>query len=226
MDNIITYGKNGDILWIRLYKHFQRKIRFESHRTFLQDCLANEVILKGFNLKWTLNLVSNGGGDNNIKNILNDTSEKLLKETLKVCELQILSIQENIRKQRETLAHKYNHAQLQTQENAWKNEMKSLQDKYTRNKTRKMKRETHKGSSISTNEYLTSHNNSETVCDNNNCDKSSTISIQKDDNCFFRCISSYLPNTEVYHENIRHEVTNTFSKNKEFYSQLKDRFRR
>jgi hypothetical protein len=33
-----------------------------------------------------------------IKNILNDTSEKLLKETLKVCKLQILSIQENIRK--------------------------------------------------------------------------------------------------------------------------------
>jgi hypothetical protein len=48
--------------------------------------LAKEVIPKGFNLKWTLNLGSNGGGDNNIKNILNDTSEKLLKETLKVCE--------------------------------------------------------------------------------------------------------------------------------------------
>jgi hypothetical protein len=46
--------------------------------------------------------------------------------------------QENIRKQREILAHKYNHAQLQTQENAWKTEMKSLQDKYTRNKTRKL----------------------------------------------------------------------------------------
>ena len=96
--------------------------------------------------------------------------------------------------------------------------MKSLQDKYIRNKTRKMTvLETHKGSSISTNEYLTSHNNSETVCD-----KSSTISIQKDGNCFFRCISSYLPNTEVYHENIRHEVTNTLSKNMEFYSQLID----
>jgi hypothetical protein len=39
---------------------------------------------------------------------------------------------------------------------------------------------------------------------------------------FFRCISSYLHNTEVYHENIRHEVTNTLSKNKEFYSQLID----
>ena len=44
---------------------------------------AKEVIPKGFNLKWTLNLGSNGGGDNNIKNILNDRSEKLLKETLK-----------------------------------------------------------------------------------------------------------------------------------------------
>lgn len=101
--------------------------------------------------------------------------------------------------------------------------MKSLQDKYTRNKTRKLTvLETHKRSSISTNECLTSHNNSETVCDNNNCDKSSTISMQKDGNCFFRCISSYLHNTEVYHENIRHEVTNTLSKNKEFYSQLID----
>jgi hypothetical protein len=26
----------------------------------------------------------------------------------------------------------------------------------------------------------------------------------------------------IYHENIRHEVTNTLSKNKEFYSQLID----
>ena len=127
------------------------------------------MIPKGFNLKWTLNLGSNGGGDNNIKNILNDTSEKLLKETLKVWELQILSIQENIRKQREILMHKYNHAQLQTQENGWMNEMKSLQDRYTRNKTRKLTvLEMHKRSSISTNECLTSHNNSETVCDNNN----------------------------------------------------------
>jgi hypothetical protein len=77
--------------------------------------------------------------------------------------------------------------------------------------------ETHKRRSISTNECLTSYSNSETVCDNNNCDKSSTISIQKDGNCFFRCISSFLHNTEVYHENIRHEVTNTLSNNKEFY---------
>jgi hypothetical protein len=128
------------------------------------------VIPKGLNLKWTLSLGSNGGGDNNIKNILNDKSEKLLTETLKVCELQMLSIQENIRKQREILAHKYNHAQLQTQENAWKNEMKSLQDKYTRNKTRKLIM--HTRSSISTNECLASNINSETVCDNNNCDKS------------------------------------------------------
>ena len=57
--------------------------------------------------------------------------------------------------------------------------MKSLQDKYARNKARKLTvLETHKRSSNSTNECLTSHNNSETVCDNNNCDKSSTISIQ------------------------------------------------
>jgi hypothetical protein len=63
------------------------------------------------------------------------------------------------------MLYKYNHAQLKTQENAWKNEMKSLQDKYTRNKTRKLTvLEAHKHRSISTNECLTSHNNSETVC--------------------------------------------------------------
>jgi hypothetical protein len=50
-------------------------------------------------------------------------------------------------------------------------EMKSLQDKYTRNKTRKLT--THKCSLISTNEFLTLHNNSETVCDNTNCDMGS-----------------------------------------------------
>ena len=68
--------------------------------------------------------------------------------------------------------------------------MKSLQDKYTRNKARKLTvLETHKRSSISTNECLTSHSNSETVCDNINCDKSSTISIQ------IRVITK-LPNSE------------------------------
>ena len=46
--------------------------------------------------------------------------------------------------------------------------------------------------------------------------------MQKDGNCFFRCISSYLHNTDVYHENIRHEVRNALSKNKDFYSQLID----
>jgi hypothetical protein len=86
------------------------------------------------------------------------------------------------------IPYKYNHAQLQTQENAWMNEMKSLQDKYTRNKTRKLTvLETHKRSSISTNECLTSHNNSETVCDNNNCDKSSTISHFVHP-CIFLCL--------------------------------------
>ena len=69
MDNNIAYGKNGDILWITLYKQHERRFRFESHRTFLQDCLTKEVTPKGFNLIWTLNSGSNGGGDNNIKNI-------------------------------------------------------------------------------------------------------------------------------------------------------------
>jgi hypothetical protein len=40
MDNNITYGSNGDILWIKLCKQHERTIGFESHRTFLQDCLA------------------------------------------------------------------------------------------------------------------------------------------------------------------------------------------
>ena len=47
-----------------------------------------------------------------LKNILNDKSEKLLTEILKVCELQMLSIQENIKKQREILEHMDNHAQF------------------------------------------------------------------------------------------------------------------
>jgi archaellum biogenesis ATPase FlaH len=78
-------------------------------------------------------------------NLIYSISPFLPKETLKVCELQIASIQENVRKQREILAHRYNHAQLQTQENTWMKEMKSLQNKYTRNKIRKLTvLETHK----------------------------------------------------------------------------------
>jgi hypothetical protein len=80
MDNNITYGKNWDILWIRLYKQHERKIRFESHPTFLQDCLLRKWFQKGFNLKWTLSLGSNGGGDNNINK---KTAAELREESIK-----------------------------------------------------------------------------------------------------------------------------------------------
>jgi hypothetical protein len=41
---------------------------------------ANEVIPKGFNLKWTLSLGSNGGGDNNINK---KTAAELREESIK-----------------------------------------------------------------------------------------------------------------------------------------------
>jgi len=53
-------------------------------------------------------------------------------------------------------------------------------------------------------------------------DKSTNISILKDGNCFFRCISEYLNDTQEEHEQIRQEVIDTLSANKRFYSQLID----
>ena len=51
-------------------------------------------------------------------------------------------------------------------------------------------------------------------------DKSTNISILKDGNCFFRCISEYLNDTQEEHEQIRQEVIDTLSANKQLYSQL------
>ena len=51
-------------------------------------------------------------------------------------------------------------------------------------------------------------------------DKSTNISILKDGNCFFRCISEYFNDTQEEHEQIRQEVIDTVSANKQFYSQL------
>jgi hypothetical protein len=56
---------------------------------------------------WILHLMSLNNGDNNIKNILNDTSEKLLNETLTFVNYKCYQPQENIRKQREILAHDF-----------------------------------------------------------------------------------------------------------------------
>ena len=53
-------------------------------------------------------------------------------------------------------------------------------------------------------------------------DKSTNITILKDGNCFFHCISEYLNDTQEEHEQIQQEVKDTLSANKQFYSQLID----
>jgi hypothetical protein len=47
-------------------------------------------------------------------------------------------------------------------------------------------------------------------------DKSTNISILKDGNCFFRCISEYLNDTQEEHEQFRQEVIDTHNFDKYF----------
>ena len=52
--------------------------------------------------------------------------------------------------------------------------------------------------------------------------KSTNIPILKDGNVFFSCISEYLNETEEEHEQIRQEIIDTLSANKQFCSKLID----
>ncbi|CAC5399356.1 unnamed protein product [Mytilus coruscus] len=97
------------------------------------------------------------------------------------------------------------------------NELQKIVDKITRTKSKKI-------SALKSQSYEL-HNNKRSTTDiqtRTNPIKEQNIDIIKDGNCFFRCISKYLFDTQERHEDIRHQILTTISTNKNFYTKFID----
>ena len=151
-----------------------------------------------------------------MEHVLQETSHKLLTESLKVCETHIQTKLGNISEQIKQLTKAHD-----PEENTWENRLRSLQSKLTNTKSRKLEAleiQFHRQMSTENEnriEKQLNENKKETTID-----KSTNISILKDGKTFFRCISEYLNDTQEEHEQIRQEVIDTLSANKQLYSQL------
>jgi hypothetical protein len=106
-------------------------------------------------------------------------------------------------------------------EDGWENRLRSLQSKLANTKSLKLQAleiQLH-GQMFTVNENTIRKQLNEYKKETK-IDKSTNISILKDGYCFFHCISEYLNDTQEEHEQIREEVIDTSSANKQFYSQL------
>ena len=154
---------------------------------------------------------------------LQETSRKLLTESLKVCETHIQTTLGNINEQIKQLTKAHDPEWVQQQDNTWENRLRSLQSKLANTKSLKLQaleiqlhRQMFTENENTKGKQLKEYKKETTI------NKSTNISILKDGNCFFRCISEYLNDTQEEHEQIRQEVKDTLSANKRFYSQLID----
>jgi len=55
----MTTPRTEDVVFTRLKKVTDRVCRYESHKQFLNDCVSNNIIPKGFDLQWKMDLPLN-----------------------------------------------------------------------------------------------------------------------------------------------------------------------
>ena len=167
-----------------------------------------------------MNLGNSDQSKDNVEHVRQETSRKLLTESLKVCETHIQTKLGNISEQIKQLTKAHDPEWVQ-QENAWENRLRSLQSKLANTKSRKLEalemqfhRQMSTENENTIGKQLNEYKKETTI------DKSTNSSILIDGNSFFRCISQYLNDTQEEHEQIREEIIDTSSVNKQFYSQL------
>ncbi len=63
-----------------------KRLRYESHREFLDECIGLSVIPKGFRLKWDLQLDAEPTDSDRCKSIKTDAALKLMQVARNVCD--------------------------------------------------------------------------------------------------------------------------------------------
>jgi len=71
--------------------------RYESHKQFFNDCVSHNIILKGFDLKWKMDLPLNEAEIERITDVLRNASFFLMSKGLSICERILAETQETKR---------------------------------------------------------------------------------------------------------------------------------
>ncbi|CAC5402836.1 unnamed protein product [Mytilus coruscus] len=123
----------------RLFKLCEKKCHYGSNLSFLETCNRLKIIPKGFNLKWTLNLGKvDASHQENVNNILENSSYQLIKESIKVCATQLQEVDSNLTQIHSNIINIFGIDILQEIQQNHENELQKVKDKIKRTKSKKI----------------------------------------------------------------------------------------
>lgn len=157
---------------------------------------GNNLTPKGFQIKWKLNLDAGIQSKRRVKDIFADTSKHLLSEAIEVCRSELCKLENRISKLLSNMSTDKSCYMNDAIESIFREQTR----KFTFTKERKfanLEKKTRKWSS--TNKENTKSKNSNVKL----LEPVETVNVVGDGNCFFRCMSIKLFDTETKHQHIR-----------------------
>ncbi|KAH3775130.1 hypothetical protein DPMN_176527 [Dreissena polymorpha] len=165
----MAYPETEYIEFARLKKVIGKICRYESHRQFLLDCINSDLIPTGFDIKWKIDLETNRYEAASVSDILHKTSLSLMSESVAVCDRVLKETQLVKMGYESKLSSIISKPQFDKKLCELTDLSLKMKIDLLRNKKRKLK-------------LLRTRKIS--------ADDQSVLLIEKDGNCFFRCIAA------------------------------------
>ena len=218
---------------IRNIRKVTRKlVKTESHITFIEKCIDRNLPSSGFKLSWTPTYETSPEEKQNVSNILDNTSLKLMQEVLNHNKMKV----NILRKTKEKWWR-------EVKEECSPRDQCSLRDIEEREMTkwtqRMLSKKQNKFSKLESNtEPIPLEQNvkencivnpqgfgpvqAEPIPNSKIGDNWQKVRITADGNCFFRCISISMFGTDSYYKELRHKIVNHMIAERETYTMLVD----
>lgn len=178
-------------------KTLEKEVKYRSHFDFINTCIAGQLIPKGFRIKFNLNLNADEEIRRQCEKIKLDTSLQLMNLAAKACEKQISKGWE---------VDRATAMESQLTEKFRKRKAKKIYN-LKKEKLAKSCIDSPRGGDIGM------HVNRGGLVEEN---------VKADGNCFFRCISKHIHQTEDKHNEVRAAIMNHIKSNRDTYQKYVD----
>ena len=194
---IITPGEGNMDLKLQLKYIVGKHLRYESDLEFLDKCYENSVIPKGFQWKWSVQLDATAEEEKKFLKVREDAALKLIGLSRSVCVRKCNELQQEMQACYDRVGYE-DRSEVRKWAIAEKGRLNCLKDK----KFLTLKKGSHRHSSLTSGYRV--------------------VGIERDGNCFFRCLSQLIHGTQMRHACLRRDLVQYMSCNKDLYCQLVD----
>ena len=184
----------------------EKDLRYSSHVNFLENCLKKDLIPKGFMLKWRLNVNTDKDLTEKCEKVKRDASLKLMTLAKEAYTRKLAEIQDELKR---------NFSEWTSQEKVGDyncSEYNEKRSEFRRKKNKKLR-------NLVTTNGQSRHN---PILSNDIYSKFDIYEVKRDGNCFYRCLSKHLFDTEERHFEIRENIVKYIKLNKSQYEHYID----